>query len=123
MYSLIIEIKKNVTNEMLLNLCKIAEKAFSNRAGNVNHSSIDPYRFVFKDVEDKFGCLEAGMLEPEDKHDFLSQINSWPVRPGGQLFRPPLPPKQPSVSPVPVLFYNFPCSGINLKLILIIPFH
>lgn len=77
MYSSIIEIKKNVTNEMLLNLRKVAEKAFSNRAGSVRNSSVDPYRFVFKGGEDKFGCLEVGMLELEEKHDFLSQVNSW----------------------------------------------
>ena len=32
---------------------------------------------MFKGGEDKFGCLEVGMLELEDKHDFLEQIYSW----------------------------------------------
>lgn len=77
MYSSIIEIKKNVSGEALVDLRKIAEKAFSNRAGSVDNSSDDPYRFVFKGDEDKFGCLEVGMLELEGEHDFLRQVNSW----------------------------------------------
>ena len=63
MYSSIIEIKKTVPSETLVNLRKIAEKAFSNRAGSVEDTSSSPYRLVFKGGEDKFGCLEAGMLE------------------------------------------------------------
>lgn len=77
MYSSIIEIKKNVSDERLANLRKVAEKAFSNRAGSVKNSSNDPYRFVFKGDEGKFGCLEVAMLELEDEHDFLGQVNSW----------------------------------------------
>jgi len=77
MYSSIIEIKKTVPNETLSNLRKIAENAFSNRAGSVKNSSDEPYKFVFAGGEDKFGCLEVGMLELEDKHDFLNQVNSW----------------------------------------------
>lgn len=77
MYSSIIEIKKDVSSNTLVQLRKDAEKAFSNRAGSVKNSSNDPCKFVFKGGEDKFGCLEVGMLELEDKHDFLSQVNSW----------------------------------------------
>lgn len=77
MYSSIIEIKKNVSREILINLRDVAEKAFSNRAGSVKNSSEDPYKFVFKGDEDKFGCLEVGMLELEDKHDFLEKIHAW----------------------------------------------
>lgn len=77
MYSSIIEIKKNVPNETLVNLRKIAEKAFSNRAGSVENTSSSPYRFVFKGGEDKFGCLEVGMLELKRERDVLNQIASW----------------------------------------------
>lgn len=77
MYSSIIEIKKNIPNDMLVNLRNIAENAFSNRAGSVKNSSREPYRFIFKGDEDKFGCLEVGMLELENQHDFLKQVNSW----------------------------------------------
>ncbi len=77
MYSSIIEVKKTVPYEALANLRRVAEGAFSNRAGSVKNSSNNPYRFVFKGGEDKFGCLEVGMLELEDKHDFLEQIYSW----------------------------------------------
>ena len=77
MYSSIIEIKKSVTNEMLLNLRKAAERAFSNRAGSVKNSSTDPYRLVFRGGEDKFGCLELGMLELKRENNVLNQIASW----------------------------------------------
>ena len=77
MYSSIIEIKKNVSSETLANLRIVAENAFSNRAGSVKNSSNDPYRFIFKGGEDKFACLEVGMLELEDEYDFLNQVDSW----------------------------------------------
>lgn len=77
MYRSIIEIKRNVPHDLLINLRIVAENAFSNRAGSVKNSSSDPYKFVFKGDEDKFGCLEVGMLELEDKYDFLKQVNSW----------------------------------------------
>lgn len=77
MYSSIIEIKKNVSKDRLIKLRKVAEKAFSNRAGSVKNTSSDPYRFEFRGDEGKFGCLEVGMLELEDEHDFLGQVHSW----------------------------------------------
>lgn len=39
MYSSIIEIKKNVPSEMLANLRRATERAFSNRTGSVRNSS------------------------------------------------------------------------------------
>lgn len=77
MYSSIIEIKKTVSGEALVNLRKAAEKAFSNRAGSVKNSSDSPYKFVFRGGEDKFGCLELGMLELKREGDVLDQIASW----------------------------------------------
>ncbi len=73
MYRSIIEIKRNVPHDLLINLRIVAENSFSNRAGSAKNSSSDPYKFVFKGDEDKFGCLEVGMLELEDKYDFLKQ--------------------------------------------------
>lgn len=77
MYSSIIEIKKNVNGEALRKLREVAEKAFDNRAGSVKNISRNPYRLVFCGGEDKFGCLEVGMLELEDRYDFLNQVDSW----------------------------------------------
>lgn len=77
MYSSIIEIKKSVNSEALAGLRKIAEKAFSNHAGNVENSSNDPYKFVFRGDEDQFGCLEIGMLELKQENNVLKQISSW----------------------------------------------
>ena len=48
MYSSIIEIEKTVPGETLAKLRKVAEKAFSNRAGSVENTSNSPYRFVFR---------------------------------------------------------------------------
>lgn len=77
MYSSIIEIKKTVPGEMLVNLRKATERAFSNRAGSVRNSSDNPYRLVFRGGEDKFGCLELGMLELKHENYVLDQIASW----------------------------------------------
>lgn len=77
MYSSIIEIKKSVPSEMLTSLRKATENAFSNRAGSVKNSSDDPYKFIFQGGEDKFGCLEVGMLELKRENNILSQIASW----------------------------------------------
>ncbi|MCI8297757.1 MAG: hypothetical protein HFG22_18160 [Lachnospiraceae bacterium] len=77
MYSSIIEIKKTVPNGTLADLRKVAEEAFSNRAGSVKNSSNNPYRFVFKGGEDKFGCLELGMLALKREREVLDQIDQW----------------------------------------------
>lgn len=77
MYSSIIEIKKTVPGEMLVNLHRATERAFSNRAGSVRNSSDNPYRLVFRGGEDKFGCLELGMLELKRENYVLDQIASW----------------------------------------------
>lgn len=77
MYSSIIEIKKTVPSETLVNLREVTERAFSNRAGSVKNSSNSPYKFVFKGDEDKFGCLELGMLKLKRKNEVLNQIASW----------------------------------------------
>ena len=77
MYSSIIEIKKTVSHEALVGLRKVAESAFTNRAGSVENSSNNPYRLVFRGGEDKFGCLELGMLELKREDGVLNQIASW----------------------------------------------
>lgn len=77
MYSSIIEIKKNVSNEVLENLRKIAEKAFDNRAGSVKNSSNDPYRFVFNGEEKDYGCLDLGVLSLGKSKSFLDNTSSW----------------------------------------------
>ncbi len=77
MYSSIIEIKKTVPRESLAGLLKIAEGAFMNRAGSVENSSNNPYKLVFRGGEDKFGCLELGMLELKRENNVLNQIALW----------------------------------------------
>lgn len=77
MYSSIIEIKKTVSDETLINLREIAEKAFSNRAGNVKNSSKEPHRLVFNGEEKDYGCLDLGVAELGDTKEFVTQIESW----------------------------------------------
>lgn len=48
MYCTIIELKKNITGDALAKLKKMAEDAFSNRAGNVKNISKESHRLVFE---------------------------------------------------------------------------
>lgn len=77
MYKSIIEIDRSVPHTMLASLLRTAEAAFDNRAGCVKNASSTPYRFTFEGGEDKFGCLELGMLALEKKKEFLSCVTSW----------------------------------------------
>lgn len=77
MYSTVIEIKRNVTEDTLSKLRAAAEKAFTNRAGNVKNSSKDPYKLVFKGDEKDYGCLDLGVAELGFTDGFLKQVTSW----------------------------------------------
>ncbi len=77
MYRTVIDIKKSVTGDALKQLQQLAEKAFSNRAGSVKNSSIDPYKLVFKGGEKDYGCLDLGVAELGFTDGFLEQVNSW----------------------------------------------
>ncbi len=77
MYSTVIEIKKNITEEALGKLRQAAEDAFSNRAGSVKNSSTEPYKFVFAGGEADYGCLDLGVAMLARVNGFLPQIDSW----------------------------------------------
>lgn len=77
MYSTVIEIKKSVTDDTLNRLRRIAECAFTNRAGSVKNSSTDPYKLVFEGGEKDYGCLDLGVAELGETDDFLDQVNTW----------------------------------------------
>ena len=74
MYSSIIEIKKTVPLEALAGLRRVAEEAFTNRAGSVKNSSNNPYKLVFRGGEDKFGCLELGMLDLKREGNVINRL-------------------------------------------------
>lgn len=77
MYSSVIKIKENVSEETLNGLREIAEKAFSNRAGSVKNSSQETHMLVFKGGEEAYPCLDLGVAHLARKGDFRKQIASW----------------------------------------------
>lgn len=77
MYSTIIELKKNVTGESLSRLRKIAEDAFSNRAGILKNIGNEPHRLIFEGNEEAYGCLDLGVLRLAKSEGFRDQVASW----------------------------------------------
>lgn len=77
MYRTIIELKKNISPDLLSDFKSKIEGAFSNRVGTVKNISKNPLCFEFAGNEDMFGCLEFGMLNIEELHDLIPYIDSW----------------------------------------------
>ena len=77
MYRSIIELKKDVSTDLLSKLKERIEAAFSNRVGTVKNTGKDPYHLEFAGGEDKFGCLEFGMLCVEEQQDVIPYIEAW----------------------------------------------
>ena len=77
MIKVVIDIRKNVPLKKIKELERISNDAFHNRAGTVENSSGIPYRFLYSGDENMFCCLQLGMLELEDKTDFLSYVEAW----------------------------------------------
>lgn len=77
MYSTVIEIKNEVTDDGLSRLKKIIENAFSNRVGTVKNTSKEPRCFRFSGEDKERGCLEIGLLTLKEEKIFLSNVSSW----------------------------------------------
>lgn len=77
MYKVVIDIRKNVSKQILEALIKRAEKAYDNRAGKVKNVSIIPYRLCYQGDEEFLGCLELGTLALEKEEDFVACVESW----------------------------------------------
>lgn len=77
LYSTIIELKKDIPTDILSQLKENIEAAFSNRAGTVKNTGKAPYHLEFAGGEDKFGCLELGMLCVEEQQDVIPYIEAW----------------------------------------------
>jgi|GEM_PF-674558 len=73
----IIELKKDISPDLLSRLKENIEAAFSNRVGTVKNTGKDPYHLEFAGGEDKFGCLEFGMLCVEEQQDVIPYIEAW----------------------------------------------
>lgn len=77
MYSTVIEIRNDVSEDMLRQLKLDIESAFVNRAGTVENISKEPYRFEFAGDEGAYGCLEIGLLTLKEDSRFISNVSSW----------------------------------------------
>lgn len=77
MYKSVIDIRREVPNDVLKLLVAKANKAFDNRAGRVKNVSTSPFRLSYEGGEEQFGCLELGMLALEKEKDFLPYVSAW----------------------------------------------
>lgn len=77
MYKSVIDIRREVPNDVLKLLVAKADKAFNNRAGRVRNVSTFPYRFIYEGGEKEYGCLEVGMLNLKRETDFLPFVSAW----------------------------------------------
>lgn len=77
MYSTIIELKNDISPDLLDQLKESIEAAFSNRAGTVKNSGTDPYHFVFAGELPEYGCLDLGTLELKDDKLFSNNVLKW----------------------------------------------
>lgn len=77
MYKSVIDIRREIPNDVLKLLVAKADKAFNNRAGRVRNLSTFPYRLSYEGEENQFGCLELGMLALEKEKDFLPYVSAW----------------------------------------------
>lgn len=77
MYKSVIDIRKDVPNDVLKILVDMADNAFNNRAGKLRNTSVSPYRFIYEGGEREYGCLQIGMLSLEQEKDFLHCVSAW----------------------------------------------
>lgn len=78
MYKVIIELKKDISEDVLKELTEIINKAFDNRGGKVlNINTTSAYCFEFVGEEEKFGCMQMGLLALGEEKTFMSNVEVW----------------------------------------------
>lgn len=78
MYKVIIELKKDISEETLKKLTEIINAAFDNRLGTIANSHTSSlYRFEFVGSEDEFTCLQIGLLALGEEKTFMSSVSVW----------------------------------------------
>lgn len=78
MYKVIIELKKDISEDVLKKLTEIINAAFDNRGGRVSDSCADSlYRFEFVGGEEFFGCMQLGLLILKDNKLFWNSTDVW----------------------------------------------
>ena len=77
MYKNIIDVRKDIPQDILKTLAGIADRAFDNRAGKVENASDTPYRFIYRGGDREYAYLEVGMLILKKQPDFLPYLEVW----------------------------------------------
>lgn len=77
MYKSIIDIQKEIPQNVLIYLISVADRAFDNRAGKAKNSSDSPYRLIYEGGEQERNCLEIGLLTLRRDKSFLQYVTSW----------------------------------------------
>lgn len=78
MYRVIIELKKDISEDVLKKLTEDINKAFDNRLGKILNSHVGScYHFEFVGEEEEFSCLQIGLLALGDEKAFMSNVEVW----------------------------------------------
>lgn len=76
MYSTVIEIKKDISDDRLRELTNIIEQAFNNRVGKVKNTGTDVYNFTFRSPNTR-DVLELGILNLAEDRKLLDCVQNW----------------------------------------------
>lgn len=76
MYSTVIEIKKDISDDRLRELTNIIEQAFNNRVGKVKNTGTDVYNFTFQSPNTR-DVLELGILNLAEDRKLLDCVQNW----------------------------------------------
>jgi|GEM_PF-258231 len=78
MYKVIIELKKDISDETLKELTTIINKAFDNRDGKVVGTKTNsPYCFEFSGDQDKYNCLDLSVGNLKKIELFWENVGIW----------------------------------------------
>lgn len=78
MYKVIIELKKDISEDVLKKLTEIINAAFDNRGGKVSDSCADSlYRFEFVGSEADYSCLDLGTVILKREELFWDSVCLW----------------------------------------------
>ncbi len=78
MYKVIIELKKDISDETLTELTEIINKAFDNRGGKVvGTETSSPYCFEFSGEKKRFGCMQLALVDLKRIKLFWDNVAVW----------------------------------------------
>ena len=78
MYKVIIELKKDISEDVLKQLTEVINAAFENRGGKVSDSRTDSlYRFEFAGDYSEYGCLDLGTVLLKENELCWNNVAVW----------------------------------------------